>query len=408
MFKKFIADLHIHVGRTQQGRAVKITASPELTLAGIVRESLTRKGIDIAGIADCGSPGVLRDVDRLMADGELTELSDGGMLHRQRLAVILGSEVETVEESGGVSHHLAYFPFLRQMKEFSRVMSRYISNMELSSQRATLSSAQLQAIVRAIGGVLVPAHAFTPHKSVYGNAARRLRDMFPAEGTSLSPALELGLSADTDIADHLEELRDVSFLSNSDAHSLSRIGREYNVFEMESHSFREMMLALNREGGRRICANYGLDPRLGRYHRSSCSVCGTVAEGPPPVLSCKSCGRSGDGFTRGVLDRVIDIRDYDEPRHPAHRPPYHYQVPLEFIPGVNRKVLDHMIGYFGSEMAVLHSASRDELKKAVGWEIANHILLGREGLLKMDSGGGGHYGRVVRDRTGRGEQMNLF
>jgi uncharacterized protein (TIGR00375 family) len=234
MFKRLIADLHIHVGRTQQGRAVKITASPELTLAGIVRESLTRKGIDIAGIADCGSPGVLRDVDRLMADGELTELSDGGMLHRQRLAVILGSEVETVEESGGVSHHLAYFPFLRQMKEFSRVMSRYISNMELSSQRATLSSAQLQAIVRAIGGILVPAHAFTPHKSVYGNAARRLRDMFPAEGTSLLPALELGLSADTDIADHLEELRDVSFLSNSDAHSLSRIGREYTVFEMEN------------------------------------------------------------------------------------------------------------------------------------------------------------------------------
>ncbi|MFH0800916.1 MAG: endonuclease Q family protein [bacterium] len=408
MFKKLIADLHIHIGRTNQGRAVKITASPDLTLAGIVRESLTRKGIDIAGIADCGSPGVLRDVDELMAAGELTELSEGGMLHRQRLTVILGSEVETVEEEGGVAHHLAYFPFLKQMKEFSRVMSRYISNIELSSQRATLTSAQLQAVIRAIGGVLVPAHAFTPHKSVYGNAARRLRDLFPVEDASLIPALELGLSADTDIADRLEELEQVSFLSSSDAHSLPKIGREYTVFEMDNSTFKELMLALNRENGRRISANYGLDPRLGRYHRSSCSICGKVAESPPPVLSCEFCGRSGDSFTRGVLDRVVEIQDYEEPRHPSHRPPYCYQVPLEFIPGVNKRVLDHLISYFGSEMAVLHSASSDDLKKAVGWEIANHIMLGREGLLKLRSGGGGNYGRVVRARTNEGEQMSLF
>lgn len=404
--KSFFADLHIHIGRTTAGNAVKITASRELTFANIIHECLARKGIDIIAVVDSACFGVLKDIRNLMDKGELMELEEGGLLHRDKVTVILASEVETCEPSGGSSHQIAFFPFLRQISEFSRIMSRYISNMELSSQRASLSCSQLFEVVKATGGILIPAHAFTPHKGLYGNAARRMADVF-VEASLDIPAVELGLSADTDIADRIDELKETSFLSNSDAHSLGKIGREYNIFELEKATFREVVLALHRRSSRRIIANFGLDPRLGRYHRSFCTVCNFITKSDPPVLACEKCGSGGDKFVKGVLDRIVQIEDFPEPRHPSHRPPYNYQIPLEFVPGVNNSILDRLISAFGSEMAVLHSASKDELKKVVGWEIAGKIILAREGKLSLSAGGGGKYGSVVGSLK-QDEQLSLL
>lgn len=318
--KRFFVDLHVHIGRNGRGRPVKITASDRLTFSAVIQECRDRKGMDMVGIIDCACTGVLEDMKRLMDEGELLELPEGGLRHRDRVTVVAGAEIEAVEEAGGVSHHLCFFPYLRNLSEFSRMMSRYITNMELSSQRCGLPARELHAVVRSTGGVLVPAHAFTPHKSVYGNACDRLADLL-GEGFEEIPALELGLSADTELADRLEELQGLTFLANSDAHSPERIGREYNVMELEAPNFRELMLALRRSAGRRVVANYGLDPRLGRYHRSWCLACPGPAEGPPPVLKCPRCGAGGRSLVRGVLDRVEELAAGRVPARVDHRPP---------------------------------------------------------------------------------------
>lgn len=404
--KQYFADLHVHIGATSEGRPVKITASRKLTFANIVKEALERKGIEILGIVDCACPGVMRDIRELCRQKVLEERGDGGLTHRDQLTVLLGSEVEAVEEDGAVSHHVAYFPFLRQIDEFASVMSRYITNPELSSQRCGLPTAQLLAVVLATGGVMVPAHVFTPHKSVYGKAARRLKDLVGESGLAEIPAVELGLSADTDLADRLGELEFMAFLSNSDAHSLARIAREYNLLELAEPSFREVVLALHGRSGRRVAANFGLDPRLGKYHRTFCESCNRIAQGPPPVLACESCGRADRLLVKGVLDRIVEIADYPAPRHPARRPPYHYQVPLEFVPGVGGKSLERLIAYFGSEMAVLHTASREELTPLVGNAVAGRILLAREGSLPLLAGGGGRYGKVSSP-GGEARQLKL-
>lgn len=404
--KRYFVDLHVHIGRNGKGQPVKITASDRLTFANVIAECLERKGVDVVGIIDCACTGVLQDMRRLIDAGELMELPEGGLRHRDRVTVIAGGEIEAVEESGGVSHHLCFFPFLKNLAEFSRVMSRYITNMELSSQRCGLPARELHAVVRSTGGVLVPAHAFTPHKSAYGNACSRLADLF-GDGFEDIPAVELGLSADTGLADRFSELSDRTFLSNSDAHSPEKIGREYNVMHLEAPNFRELMLALRRTAGRGVVANYGMDPRLGRYHRSYCTVCDLPASGDEPVLACPACGLSGRGFVRGVLDRVASIADRAVLESPPWRPPYRYQVPLSFVPGLSRTGLDRLIRRFGSEMAVLHDARRDEIATLVGWEVAGHVLAAREGRLRLDSGGGGHYGRVAAPEP-RGEQLALF
>ncbi|GAJ23099.1 unnamed protein product, partial [marine sediment metagenome] len=134
--------------------------------------------------------------------------------------------------------------------------------------------------------------------------------------------------ADTEIADHLKELAKYTFLTNSDAHSLPKIGREYNIIELEKANFKEILLALQRKEGRKIYANYGLDPKLGKYHRTFCEICNYTATSNPPVYQCEKCG--SDKIVKGVFDRIVEIGDYQQSVSPSHRPPYYHQVPLEF------------------------------------------------------------------------------
>jgi PHP family Zn ribbon phosphoesterase len=108
----------------------------------------------------------------------------------------------------------------------------------------------------------------------------------------------------------------------------------------------------------------------------------------------------------GVLDRITMIQDYPEPRHPGHRPPYHYQVPLEFVPGIGEKMYKILIETFGSEMGVLHNADEESLSRAVGRDLARLIIKAREGTIKLAPGGGGIYGKVVEEKRQR--QLSLF
>jgi len=402
---RFFADLHIHIGANEEKKPVKITASRDLTFENIIKEALERKGIDIIGIVDCASPRVIQDIKKLIARGIIAELPEGGFRHKEKITIILASEIECIEKDGGKAHYIAYFPFFKQIQDFSNIMSRYITNIDLSSQQSGISGEELFNIVHSLGGVFVPAHAFTPHKSVYGNCAPRLSKIFSPKTLQSIPALELGLSADTYLADRIEELQQITFLSNSDSHSLSKIGREYNLLLLNRPNFKEIMLAFKNIEERKVMANFGLDPKLGKYHRTHCPRCGYIAELNPPILSCPNCNNKD--VIIGVLDRIESIADYNKPKHPPTRPVYHYQIPLEFVPGVGVGILNKLINYFGSEMAILHYASYEDLKKVAGWEIAQNIVLAREGKLLLQAGGGGKYGKVKKESK-KAKQLSLL
>ncbi len=264
MYEAF-ADLHIHIGRTKNNKPIKITAARSLNFENIAKECVERKGINIAGIIDSASPYVIEDIEDFLRTGEATELSDGGIIYKDKLCIILGSEIETSEvtEEGktGSAHNLCYFPCLKDIKGFSKEMEKHIKNITLSSQRADISAYDLIDIVERYNGVLIPAHAFTPHKSFYGNCTRRLERIFKEKYEKV-PAIELGLSSDTFLADQISELEGKTFLTNSDAHSLPKIAREYNKIQVEDISFKELMKAIKNEDNRKILSNYGLDPKL--------------------------------------------------------------------------------------------------------------------------------------------------
>lgn len=78
----------------------------------------------------------------------------------------------------GYAHSICFFPFLKDIKKFSNTMQKYIKNINLSTQKASISAYELIDIVHSCNGILIPAHIFTPHKSFYGNVSDSLRDIF--------------------------------------------------------------------------------------------------------------------------------------------------------------------------------------------------------------------------------------
>ena len=393
---EIFADLHVHIGRSKSNKPIKITAARSLNFENIAKECVERKGISVVGIIDCASPYVIEDIEEFLKNGDAYEIQDGGIVYKDKVCIIVGSKIETSEinEKGktGSAHNLCYFPTLKDIKAFSKEMSTHISNITLSSQRANISAYELIDIVQKYNGILIPAHAFTPHKSFYGNCTDRLEKIFKEKYKDI-PAIELGLSSDTFLADQISELETKTFLTNSDAHSLPKIAREYNKMLVENISFKEFVKAINNKDGRRILCNYGLDPKLGKYHRTYCETCEKNVQGNAPVSTCPDC--DSKNITMGVFDRIETIKDKKESKSPENRPPYVYQVPLTFIPGLGGKTIDKLLNRFETEMNILHKLSKDDIEQVVGEKIANSIIAAREGKLGIQAGGGGVYGKVT-------------
>ncbi|WP_253735804.1 endonuclease Q family protein [Paenibacillus sp. FJAT-26967] len=320
----------------------------------------------------------------------MVELPGGGIRYGGT-TILLGSEIEVRDPGTGPVHLLAFLRSLQDMKAFTEWMRPRMKNVELSSQRMYVTARELQAEVVSRGGILIPAHIFTPHKSMYGSGSSRMEHMLDLEAIA---GVELGLSSDSEMAGLLSELDRYTFVTNSDAHSLGKIGREYNKLLMEEPTFDELVLALRRKDGRGVAANYGLNPRLGKYHRTYCPSCESILdESEAAVGRCLYCG--SPKIVRGVMDRIMELSDRSDSYIPDYRPPYLYQVPLEFIPGLGPRKMTALLDRFGSEMAILHETSQEALAEIVGAEIAGMIAAARSGTLELRVGGGGTYGKVA-------------
>lgn len=387
--KSFYTDLHIHIGRTKSGKPVKITASRNLTLTSIIEYASKQKGLDMIGIIDCHSPEVILEMEELIEHGKMMELPNGGV-RMEEITIILGSELEIYDSScKGPIHVLCYLPTLAKMKEFSNWIARHMKNVTLSSQRLYISGKELQSKVKELNGLFIPAHVFTPFKSLYGSGVYRfLKEVLDEQ---MIDGIELGLSSDTEMADQITELHAFSFITNSDAHSLEKIAREYQVMEMEEASFSEFAKVLHQVEGRRIVANFGLDPKLGKYHETVCMKCYAPFSETKGI--CSECG--SHKWVKGVAARITDLKDATST---PNRPPYIHQIPLEYIPGLGKKTLQKLLDYFSTEMQIIHEAPYDKLVEIIPKKVADYVVAARTGRLNLQVGGGGKYGKIRVDK----------
>ena len=378
--------MHIHIGRDKYGKPVKITGAKSLTLTNILMESSRNKGIDMIGVIDCHAPAVQEEIKSLIDNGEASELPEGG-IRFERVTLILGSEIEIYDENClGPIHVLVYLPTLSSMEAFSKWLSTRMKNITLSSQRYYGSAKQLQYKVKELGGLFIPAHVFTPFKSLYGKGVRcSLGEVLDPD---LIDGIELGLSSDTQMADQLSELHRYTFVTNSDAHSLPKIAREYQEVVMQNPTFKEFNWALHRVDGRQIKRNFGMNPLLGKDHTTVCSNC--FEQVTTDITKCPKCGSTK--IIKGVSDRIEELKNTD--KQEVERPDYLYQVPLEYLPTLGPKTFQKLLNAFGTEMEVIHHTPYQKLIEVVPEKLANSIIQMREGKLPIKAGGGGKYGSI--------------
>ncbi|MGD6962090.1 endonuclease Q family protein [Fictibacillus phosphorivorans] len=388
--------MHIHIGASQTGKAIKITGSRSLTLRNILRVAKHVKGMDVIGIIDCHSPEVLQELKELAQNGYLQELEEGGLLI-DGLTLIPGAEIEINDEHcKGPIHVLVYMPSLATMESLSAWLTPRMKNIHLSSQRMYGSALELQEFVKNAGGLFIPAHIFTPFKSLYGKGVDS--SLMEVLDPALIDGVELGLSSNTEMASRLEELSPFTFLTNSDAHSLEKIAREYQMLSLKKPSFKEFKMALQGKNGREIIANYGLNPYLGKYYNSVCETCFEVY--PPNSVNCVKCGSKK--FIKGVNDRINELQGTRTSK--VNRPPYIHQIPLEFIPGLGPKSLVKLREAIGTDMDIIHSSTQSQLEEIVKPAIAEQILSARNGELSVQIGGGGTYGKVILNHPSKSKK----
>lgn len=385
MMDSFFVDLHIHIGRDWNGKPVKITGSKSLTLSNILEEASNRKGLDMVGVIDAQAPAVQEEMIDLIDRGQAVELEEGGIRY-QDTVLLLGSEIEVYDAAcSGPIHVLCYFPTITQMRAFTIWLSQKMKNVNLSSQRFYGTARELQQYVNENNGIFIPAHMFTPFKSLYGKGVKEtLREVLDPERID---AVELGLSADSNMANLIGELESYTYVTNSDAHSLGKLAREYQRMALRELNFEELRLALHNQKGREVLTNYGMSPKMGKYHQTVCAKCLTPAD--DTASTCHHCGSKK--IVKGVKDRVEELKSNPQTKE---RPPYIYQVPLSSLPGVGKRTYEKLIDAFGTEMAVIHEVSQEELITVVPGPIAEHIMALRKGTLTIHAGGGGRYGRV--------------
>ena len=374
-----LADPHIHLGAAQGGRPVKVSASRHLDLERVLLE-LRRYGLQLGAVVDLATTRGLWDLERLLAEGALRETADGAFVDALGTRVVGGLEAEFRVGDAGPFHLLGYAPGLDGVREIARVYREGVRAPELSTQRMHLSPQAFFEAVAAAGGVLVVAHAFTPHRGLLGVGLRPRDVLRDPSGVGV----ELGLSADVEIASHVGEIAGLGFLGGSDAHGPDTIGRELDELTGDVAGFSTIVRLAHGEA-RTI---YGMQPAFGKYHRTYCLACEGVVQADAPCLSCPRDPRHR--VVVGVLDRAVSL---GAPEAQARYPAYRYQLPTGLLPGLGPAARARIVEAFGSVHAALHEASAEDLGAVVGPRAAQAVLDMRRGAAPSAQGGGGRWGR---------------
>ena len=367
-----------------------------------------KKGVDIVATGDCLHSKWLSEIKKLNKIDEGTSELNGTRF-------LLTTEVEDNKRV----HHLLIFPSISTVESFREKILNYTVNIDTDGRpNLNMNGIEIAQIAKDCDALIGPCHAFTPWTAMYAYHDS-LKSCY-GDLTDYIPFMELGLSADTNYADKIKELENLTFLTNSDAHSPYpvRLAREFNRFKVEDFTFNEIKKALLRKGGRKSILNVGLPPQKGKYNESACLRCFkhyTLTESIMKKWKC-TCGKR---IKKGVRDRIEELSSYSEPKHPDHRPPYIHVIPLaEIIAKVighsspNTKGVvsrwENLIKTFGNEVNVLIDAELSEIEKVTDTSITSAIEAFRKNEIIFYPGGGGEYGKfeILKNYKSKNEIIN--
>ena len=401
----YIGDLHIH---SRYSRATSKDCTPEY-----LELWARKKGIDIVGTGDFTHPAWREELSEKLEPAEegLYVLKKEYRLESAkwpgRPRFVVTGEISSIYKKGGrvrKVHSLLLLPGLNEAQSLSRRLE-LIGNVH-SDGRPILGipcKDLLEILLETSPeGIYVPAHIWTPHFSLFGafSGFDTIEECFE----DLTPhirALETGLSSDPPMNWRVGALDRFQLISNSDAHSPAKLGREANLFDIEL-SYPGLARAIQEGTG--LAGTIEFFPEEGKYHfdgHRKCGLCISPQETAGYENRCPVCGKK---ITIGVLNRIEQLADRKEGFCLPSGRPFESLVPLPEVIGASMGIsaagkkaaetYGHMIETLGPEFAVLREIPLEDIRKEAGPLVAEGIRRLRRGEVERTPGFDGEYGKI--------------
>lgn len=411
---QLISDLHVH---SKYSRATSKELSPE----GLIAAARV-KGINLIGTGDFTHPKYLAELkEKLVPSGREGFFVLKEEKNREKFPMfMLTQEISCIYSQAGRgrrNHILIAAPDFETVDRLAERLGK-IGNLASDGRPILgMSSEELAKIVFDANPecLVIPAHIWTPWFSMFGSKSGfdSVRECFGKMSQYIF-AVETGLSSDPLMNWRVKELDSYAIVSNGDAHSPGKVGREATVYELERASYQNIrealknMARLDKENLSKNYIAYTIEfyPEEGKYHYDGHRACGVSFSPEETKLRGGLCPKCRKPLTLGVEYRVDSLsgRTIEEARNygERNRPPFKKIVPLpeiiENALGVKsqtrkaREQYDRIILEFGSEYACLMDVSVDDLLTVTIPEIAEGIARVRDGRIHVSPGYDGVYG----------------
>jgi uncharacterized protein (TIGR00375 family) len=414
---RFIADFHLH---SKFSRATSKDMEVE-TLARWAK----KKGISLLGTGDFTHPTYFAELrSKLVPLGNgLFELKKG----EKEVKFILTTELCNIFTQNGKVRRIHNLIFAPSFEVVEAIRSKLGNLGKLSSDGRPIFSFPAKELLKMILDIsadclIIPAHAWTPWFSIFG--ANSGFDSIEECFGELSPhihAIETGLSSDPEMNWRLSALDGITLLSNSDAHSPNRLGREANAFDCDL-VYKEIIETIRKKDSKKLLFTIEFFPEEGKYHYDGHRQCGVISSPSQTKASQYLCPNCHKKLTIGVMHRVEELADRPEGFIPKKAIPSIHLIPLEEVIAealgvrVGTKAVEaeyeRLTERGGSEFQILLNATPDELASFVPARTLEGIIRMRQGKVSIIPGHDGVYGKISlfpEKKEGESkEQLKLF
>ncbi len=396
---RFFADFHLH---SKYSRAT----SREMEVESLSRWA-KKKGIGLVGTGDFTHPTYRSELR-----SKLEPLGNGLFrLKKDDLGVrfILTAEISNIYSQGGRVRRIHTLLFAPSFEVVEAIASSLGNFGKLSSDGRPILGFSAKDLAKMVLNVspecmVIPAHAWTPWFSVFGanSGFDSIEECFE-EMTPSIYAIETGLSSDPEMNWRLSALDRITLISNSDAHSPNRLGRECNAFDCPM-DYQAIVETLRTKDRKRFLFTVEFFPEEGKYHYDGHRDCGVIFS-PSETKAHKSlCPKCQKRLTIGVMHRVEELADRPEGFIPRNAIPSIHLVPLEEVlaEALGHKVgtkavemeYERLIERGGSEFEILLDAAPEELASYVTPKTLEAIIRMRQGKVSIVPGHDGVYGQI--------------
>ncbi|MFA5072145.1 MAG: endonuclease Q family protein [Candidatus Pacearchaeota archaeon] len=392
---KFIADFHIH---SKYSRAT----SGQTDLENISKWAEI-KGVKVIATGDFTHPQWIKNIKE-----ELKSAEPGLFQYKNsETRFLLTTEISCIYSKKGRTrkiHLIVLSPSIEICEKINEELSK-IGNLKSDGRPILgLDAKELVRIVLNVSSdcMVIPAHCMTPWFGLFGSKSGfdSMEECFEELSSSIY-AVESGLSADPAMLWRLPDIRKITVISNSDAHSPEKIGREANVFDTDLDYYSITEAIKTRKGFLETIEFY---PQEGKYYGDGHRACNIYMDSKDSLRYNEICPVCGKPLTVGVMNRIEKLADQPEGFIPENPVPFRSIVPLKEIigealgigsgtKGVDKEY-QKLISAFKSEFNILLDVPFEDLKEVISSNIVDGIKRVREGKVNISPGFDGEYGKV--------------